>query len=222
MDAAKAARRPRARSTSATRRVDGARRRASWARPRSTRARWSAAGRARCSRASRRSTRSTSASAIPERDYLEYAARGAEQARQAGERTPLHVRAASSPTARCIPRRASSSSSTATSTPQTGHDPASRPRSPIPGGIVRPGQYARVRVAIDEKKGAILVPQRAVHGAAGHLQRGRGRSRTTRSSCAWSSPRERVGTLWVIDSGLKAGERVVVEGVQKVRAGHAR
>jgi membrane fusion protein (multidrug efflux system) len=32
-------------------------------------------------------------------------------------------------------------------------------------------------------------------------------------------PAERIGTEWVIDSGLKAGERIVVEGVQKVRAG---
>jgi multidrug efflux pump subunit AcrA (membrane-fusion protein) len=33
------------------------------------------------------------------------------------------------------------------------------------------------------------------------------------------TPGERVGTLWVIDSGLTTGERVVVEGLQKVRAG---
>ncbi len=34
------------------------------------------------------------------------------------------------------------------------------------------------------------------------------------------TPAERIGTLWVIDSGLKAGDRIVVEGLQKVRPGH--
>ncbi|HKX45346.1 MAG TPA: efflux RND transporter periplasmic adaptor subunit, partial [Planctomycetota bacterium] len=89
---------------------------------------------------------------------------------------------------------------------------------PNPGGIVRPGQYARVRVATEVRPGALLVPQRAVQelqglyslavvGADGTVER---RMVTTG---------ERVGGLWVIASGLRAGERVVVEGVQKARPG---
>ena len=89
---------------------------------------------------------------------------------------------------------------------------------PNPGGVVRPGQFGRVRVAIDEKKDAILVPQRAVTEMQGIY------------SVAVVKPDDtidlrmvkvgpRIGTEWVIDAGLKAGEKIVVEGVQKVRAG---
>jgi membrane fusion protein (multidrug efflux system) len=89
---------------------------------------------------------------------------------------------------------------------------------PNPGGVVRPGQYARVRVAIDEKKQAILVPQRAVselQGVYSVAVVGADDSVDLRMVRAG----ERVGTLWVIDQGLKPGEKIVIEGVQKVRAG---
>ena len=84
---------------------------------------------------------------------------------------------------------------------------------------MRPGQFARVRAAVDVKKGAILVPQRAVAELQGIYNVAVVERRRHGRACAWSSPRERIGTLWVIDSGLKAGERVVVEGLQKVRPG---
>jgi membrane fusion protein (multidrug efflux system) len=89
---------------------------------------------------------------------------------------------------------------------------------PNPGGIVRPGQYARVRAAVDLKNGAILVPQRAVSELQGIYNVavvGAGDTIEMRMV----KPAERIGTLWVIDSGLKAGERIVVEGLQKVRSG---
>ena len=89
---------------------------------------------------------------------------------------------------------------------------------PNPGGLVRPGQYARVRAAVDLKAGAILVPQRAVSELQGIYNVavvGGGDTVEIRPV----TPAERIGTLWVIDSGLKAGERIVVEGLQKVRAG---
>ena len=89
---------------------------------------------------------------------------------------------------------------------------------PNPGGVVRPGQYARVRVAIDEKKGAILVPQRAVTELQGVYSVAVVKPDDT-IDLRMVKPAERIGTEWVIDSGLKAGERIVVEGVQKVRAG---
>ena len=89
---------------------------------------------------------------------------------------------------------------------------------PNPGGIVRPGQYARVRVAIDEKKGALLVPQRAVSELQGIYNVAVVKPDDT-VDLRMVKPAERIGNLWVIDQGLQAGDRIVVEGVQKVRAG---
>ena len=89
---------------------------------------------------------------------------------------------------------------------------------PNPGGIVRPGQYARVRVAVDLKKGAILVPQRAVSELQGIYNVAVVGGDDT-IEVRMVKVADRIGTLWVIDSGLKSGERVVVEGVQKVRPG---
>ena len=87
-----------------------------------------------------------------------------------------------------------------------------------PGGIVRPGQYARVRAAVDLKKGAILVPQRAVQELQGihsvAVVGGDGAVEVRMVQAA-----ERIGSLWVIDSGLASGERIVIEGLQKVRSG---
>jgi membrane fusion protein (multidrug efflux system) len=89
---------------------------------------------------------------------------------------------------------------------------------PNPGGIVRPGQYARVRAAVDLKKGAILVPQRAVSELQGIYNVAVVGGDDT-VEIRMVKPGQRIGTLWVVDSGLKAGERVVVEGLQKVRPG---
>jgi membrane fusion protein (multidrug efflux system) len=87
---------------------------------------------------------------------------------------------------------------------------------PNPGQIVRPGQYGRVRATVDQRKGAILVPQRAVQeiqGIFNVMVVGPGDTVEQRQV----APAERVGSLWVIESGLKAGDRVIVEGLQKVR-----
>ena len=89
---------------------------------------------------------------------------------------------------------------------------------PNPGGIVRPGQFARVRAAVDLKQGAILVPQRAVAELQGIYNVAVVGADDT-IELRMVKPAQRIGTLWVIDSGLKAGERVVVEGMQKVRTG---
>jgi len=89
---------------------------------------------------------------------------------------------------------------------------------PNPGGIVRPGQYARARVAVEVRKGALLVPQRAVQELQGiYNVVVVGEDDTVEMRAV--QPGERVGDLWVIDSGLKPGERIVVEGLQKVRPG---
>ena len=89
---------------------------------------------------------------------------------------------------------------------------------PNPGRIVRPGQYARVRAAVDLKKGAILVSQRSVQELQGIYNVAVVKPDDT-VDIRMVTPGERVGTLWVIDSGLNTGERVVVEGLQKVRPG---
>ena len=89
---------------------------------------------------------------------------------------------------------------------------------PNPTNILRPGQFVRVRVLIGTKQGALLVPQRAVIELQGSYQvavMGSGDKVEMRPV----APGERVGPLWVIDEGLKAGERVIVEGVMKVKQG---
>jgi len=89
---------------------------------------------------------------------------------------------------------------------------------PNPRLLLRPGQYGRVRADVDVKKGALLVPQRAVQ----ELQ--------NLYSLAVVGPDNkvafrnvkvgpRVDSLWVIEEGLKPGEKVVVEGLQRVREG---
>jgi membrane fusion protein (multidrug efflux system) len=89
---------------------------------------------------------------------------------------------------------------------------------PNPGGIVRPGQYARVRAAIDMKPNAILVPQRAVSELQGVYNVAVVGGDDT-VEIRMVKPGERIGTLWVVDAGLKGGDRIVVEGLQKVRSG---
>jgi RND family efflux transporter MFP subunit len=87
-----------------------------------------------------------------------------------------------------------------------------------PGNILRPGQYAKVRAVTQVLKGALLVPQRAVSQLQGSAQValvGADNKVTIRSV----QTGERVDTMWVITSGLNAGDRVVAEGVQKVKEG---
>jgi membrane fusion protein (multidrug efflux system) len=89
---------------------------------------------------------------------------------------------------------------------------------PNPERVVRPGQYGRARVVVDVKPDALLVPQRAVAAP---------QSVETVSVVKADNTVEtrqvktgvRVGGLWVIDSGLSPGGRVIVDGVQKVRPG---
>jgi RND family efflux transporter MFP subunit len=89
---------------------------------------------------------------------------------------------------------------------------------PNPGNILRPGQFARVRATIRTRKDALLVPQRAVTELQGSYQVavvGNDNKVEIRPVAV----AERVGTEWIIDKGLKAGERVIAEGIQTVRQG---
>ena len=89
---------------------------------------------------------------------------------------------------------------------------------PNPGNILRPGQYAKVRAVIGTKRGALLVPQRAVAELQGTYQVAVVDAQN-KASLVTVKPGDRVGTMWVIDEGLKPGDRVVAEGVQKVGPG---
>lgn len=89
---------------------------------------------------------------------------------------------------------------------------------PNPDHLLRPGQYARIRVAIDEKKGAILVPQTAVQELQGTYSVAVVGS-DNKVSLRQIQTGARIGGLWVIDSGLSPGDKIVVEGLQKVRDG---
>jgi membrane fusion protein (multidrug efflux system) len=89
---------------------------------------------------------------------------------------------------------------------------------PNPGNILRPGQFGRVRVLSEVKQGALLVPQRAVTELQG-INEVAVVGANNQVSIRPVVTGERMGTDWTIEKGLSPGERVVVEGVQKVRDG---
>jgi len=89
---------------------------------------------------------------------------------------------------------------------------------PNPAYLLRPGQFAKVRAVMETRKGAVLVPQRAVNEIQGRFQVAVV-GPDNKVELRFVKARERTGSLWVIDEGLNPGERVIVEGLQKVRAG---
>jgi len=89
---------------------------------------------------------------------------------------------------------------------------------PNPGNVLRPGQYGRVRVETSMKKAALLLPQSAVlHLQGGYQVAVVGSDHKV--SMRAVKPGATLGTMWVIDEGLKPGEQVVVEGLQQIREG---
>jgi RND family efflux transporter MFP subunit len=89
---------------------------------------------------------------------------------------------------------------------------------PNPGNTLRPGQYGKIRTSIRTELGALLIPQRAVSELQGAYQVAVVNS-DNKIEIRKVTPGTRSGTLWIIQQGLKPGERVVAEGVQKVRPG---
>ncbi|MGB9402981.1 MAG: efflux RND transporter periplasmic adaptor subunit, partial [Candidatus Acidiferrales bacterium] len=89
---------------------------------------------------------------------------------------------------------------------------------PNPENILRPGGYAKVRAAVRVQEDALLVPQRAVSELQGNYQIAEVDDQN-KVSIRTVKVGDRVGSDWIIADGLKPGERVVVEGVQKVRPG---
>jgi RND family efflux transporter MFP subunit len=89
---------------------------------------------------------------------------------------------------------------------------------PNPGNVLRPGQYGKDRAVVRTAKGALLVPQAAVAELQGSYQVsvvGQDNKIAIRSVKVG----ERVGTRWIIQDGLKPGERVVAQGQQTLRPG---
>lgn len=89
---------------------------------------------------------------------------------------------------------------------------------PNPNSLLRPGQFARVRATVKTKTGALLVPQRAVTEMQGRKFVAVVKADNTVEARP-VKPAETIGKQWVIDEGLKPGERVIVEGIQKARPG---
>jgi RND family efflux transporter MFP subunit len=87
-----------------------------------------------------------------------------------------------------------------------------------PGNVLRPGQFGKVRAIMRMQKDALLIPQAAVNEQQGSYlvdvvgSDGKIAIRTVHVG-------ERTGTLWVIQDGLKPGERVIVEGQQNLKPG---
>jgi len=101
--------------------------------------------------------------------------------------------------------------------PQTGTMKAEA-TFPNPGSFLRPGQFARLRVAVTERENAILIPQRAIQDLQGAKivmvvdDQNKVAVRTVKIG-------DKVDKDIVILDGLNQGERVIVEGMQKVRPG---
>jgi membrane fusion protein (multidrug efflux system) len=89
---------------------------------------------------------------------------------------------------------------------------------PNPGNVLRPGQFAKVRATTELRRAAVLIPQRAVNELQGVYQVaviGTGNIAEVRPVKMGA----RVGTNWIVDAGLAAGERVVIEGFSRVKDG---
>jgi membrane fusion protein (multidrug efflux system) len=89
---------------------------------------------------------------------------------------------------------------------------------PNPKRTILPGQFGRVRLRQDQRTNVIVIPQKAVQelqGLQSVLTVGPDNTVQARSV----STGDRIGERWIINQGLKPGDRVIVEGVQKARPG---
>ena len=89
---------------------------------------------------------------------------------------------------------------------------------PNPGNVLRPGGFGSISTVVRIQKNALLVPQRAVNELqGGYLVAVIGTDNKVNIRPIKVGPK--VDTMWIVDEGLKPGDRVVAEGVQKVRDG---
>jgi RND family efflux transporter MFP subunit len=89
---------------------------------------------------------------------------------------------------------------------------------PNPGDILRPGQFGKVRFVADMKKGAMVIPQEAVNELQGSYQVAVV-DENNKVSIRPVKMGERIGAMWEVTEGLKPGDKVIVEGIQKAREG---
>jgi len=89
---------------------------------------------------------------------------------------------------------------------------------PNPENLLRPGQFAKIRAATDRRKGALVIPQRGVSQLQGINQVAVvGADNKVEFKSVTLGPR--TGSDWIVEKGLEAGEKIVVEGLQKIRNG---
>jgi len=93
-----------------------------------------------------------------------------------------------------------------------------RAEFPNPGNVLRPGQYARIRAVTEVRKGALLIPQQAVSELQGIYQVGVVGS-DNKATIKTMTLGPQFGDMWVVDSGLQAGENVIVDGLQRIKTG---
>jgi membrane fusion protein, multidrug efflux system len=87
-----------------------------------------------------------------------------------------------------------------------------------PGNVLRPGQYARIRAVTELRKGALLIPQQSVLELQGVYQVGVvGADNKVTIKTVKLGPL--FGDMWVVESGLRPGENVIVDGLQRVKTG---
>jgi RND family efflux transporter MFP subunit len=89
---------------------------------------------------------------------------------------------------------------------------------PNPGAILRPGQFGKVRFVPDEVHNALVVPQEAVNELQGSFQVAVV-DQNNQVSIRPVKMGERIGAMWQVTDGLKPGDKVVVQGIQKAREG---
>ena len=87
-----------------------------------------------------------------------------------------------------------------------------------PGNVLRPGQYARIRAVTELRKSAVLIPQQAVSELQGVYQVGVvGADNKVTIKTVKLGPQS--GDMWVVESGLQAGDNVVIDGLQRIKTG---
>jgi membrane fusion protein, multidrug efflux system len=89
---------------------------------------------------------------------------------------------------------------------------------PNPNYVLRPGQFGRVHIKFDLANGALLIPQKAVSELQGSFQVAVVNSEN-KVHIQPVRVGERFGAQWIIQEGLHPGDRIIVEGIQKVREG---
>jgi membrane fusion protein (multidrug efflux system) len=93
-----------------------------------------------------------------------------------------------------------------------------RAEFPNPGNVLRPGQYARIRAITDERRNALLIPQKAISELQGVYQVGVVDA-DNKVTIRAVKPGPQFGDMWVIESGLQPQDKVVVDGLQRIRDG---